>query len=52
MSDYTDTIEKFLKGEMTHKEEMHFYNHLKTNTKMHLQAYIITMLIKFANKSL
>lgn len=52
MEDYTDTIERYLKGDMTHKEEMGFYNHLKTNTKMHLQAYIITMLIKIAKKTL
>ena len=47
MTDYTDIIEKFLRGQMSRHEENDFKDQLKSNELMHLQAFIISQLIKY-----
>lgn len=47
MTDYTDTIEKFLRGQMSAQEENDFKAGLETNTDMRLQADSIAALINF-----
>ncbi len=47
MTDYTDIIEKFLRGQMSRHEENDFKDQLKSNELMHLQAIIISQLIKY-----
>ena len=50
MKDYTDKIEKYLRGQMSHEEEMDFKNRVKSNALMRLQTYLITMIIGGINK--
>lgn len=45
MIDYTDRIEKYLRGRMAYKEETNFKNDLKTNTALRAQAHVISVLI-------
>lgn len=47
MTDYTDTIEKFLRGQMSTQEENVFKAGLETNADMRLQAGSIAALINF-----
>ena len=46
MKDYTNKIEKFLRGQMNHEEESVFKRHIKKNVFMRLQARLLTMVIK------
>jgi len=47
MTDHTDIIEKYLRGQMSQQEETYFKGQLKSNKLMHLQAIIISQLIKY-----
>ena len=46
MKDYTEDIEKFLKGQMSKQEEDYFKSELKLNSALHLQVFAIVVLIK------
>lgn len=46
MKDEIDKIEKYLRGQMSHEEEMDFKNKVKSNALIRLQANFITMLIR------
>ena len=46
MKDYTNKIEKYLRGQMSHEEEMDFKNRVKSNALMRLQASVVTMIIR------
>ena len=46
MEDYTDTIERYLRGQMRQSEILEFHNKLKANNSMRLQAYAIIVIIK------
>lgn len=46
MKDYINKIEKYLRGQMSHEEEMNFKNKVKYNSLLRLQASFVTMLIK------
>lgn len=46
MADYTDIIEKFLRGQMSQSEVLEFINKLKVNHSMRLQAYAIIVIVK------
>ena len=46
MADYTDVIEKFLRGQMSQSEILEFHNKLKANNSIRLQAYAIVVIIK------
>ena len=45
MIDYTNRIEKYLRGRMAYKEETNFKNDLKTNTVLRAQAHVISALV-------
>ncbi len=45
MIDYTNRIEKYLRGRMAYKEETNFKNDLKTNTGLRAQAHTISVLV-------
>ena len=46
MIDYTDDIERFLRGHMNIQEEKNFLEELKTTQTMRLQALIMSSIIK------
>ena len=46
MKDYTNKIEKYLRGQMSHEEEARFEETVKSNAFMHSQASFMTMLIR------
>lgn len=46
MANYTDTIEKFLKGQMNLQEEACFKNKMKQDNTMIRQALALIVLIK------
>ena len=46
MKDYTDKIEMYLRGQMSHEEEMDFKNKVRSNALIRLQASIVTMIIR------
>ena len=46
MADYTDTIEKFLKGQMNKTEEACFRNKMRQDNTMIRQALAFVILIK------
>ena len=46
MKDYTNKIEKYLRGQMSHEEEFDFKNNVKSNALIRLQASIMTMIIR------
>ena len=46
MKDYTNKIEKYLRGQMSHEEEMDFKNKVRSNALIRLQASIMTMLLR------
>ena len=47
MTDYTDIIEKFLRGQMSQHEENDFKAGLESNKDMRFQACSIAALIKY-----
>ena len=46
MADYTDVIEKFLKGQMNQQEEARFRNKMRQDNTMIRQAIALVILIK------
>ena len=46
MKDYTNKIEKYLRGQMDQEEEMDFKNKVRSNDLIRLQASIVTMIIR------
>lgn len=46
MKDYTNKIEKYLRGQMSHEEEARFEEKVKSNALIHSQARFVTMLIR------
>lgn len=46
MKDYTNKIEKYLRGQMSHEEEMDFKNKVRSNAFIRIQAGIVTLLIR------
>lgn len=46
MADYTDMIDRFLKGQMNKQEERVFKSELKSNTALRFQGFIVTGIIK------
>ena len=46
MKDYTNKIEKYLRGKMNLQEEDAFIKDIKSNKRMGLQSYIIAKIIK------
>jgi hypothetical protein len=46
MTDYTEIIEKYLRGQMSRQEEKDFKVKLKWNSSMRFQAFCITTIIK------
>ena len=49
MADYTDMIDRFLKGQMNQQEEGVFKSKLKSNSILRMQAYTVTTIIKMRN---
>lgn len=49
MTDHTDIIEKFLRGQMTQQEEIDFRELLRSNIEMCKEAYVIASLFKFGD---
>ena len=50
MKDYTDKIEKFLRGQMSHEEESDFKNKIRTNASIHFQVRLIVLMLKLFEK--
>ena len=50
MEEYIDKIEKFLRGQMTEKEEQNFKNELPTNAHLHSFALLIASVLKALRK--
>lgn len=46
MKDYTNKIEKYLRGQMSHEEETKFEEKVKSDALIRLQASIMTMFIR------
>ena len=46
MKDYTNKIEQYLRGLMSHDEETRFEEKVKSNTLLHFQASVMAMLIR------
>lgn len=46
MKDYTNKIEKYLRGQMSHEEETRFEETVKSNALICFQAGFMAMLIK------
>ena len=46
MKDYTDKIEKYLRGQMGHEEEAKFEKNVRSNALMRFQASVMAMLIR------
>ena len=46
MKDYTNKIEKYLRGQMSHEEEARFEQKVKSNALNRYKAGIMTMLIR------
>lgn len=46
MKDFTNKIEKYLRGQMSHEEEDKLKEKIKFNTILRLQVGFITILIK------
>lgn len=46
MADYTDIIEKFLKGQMSKQEESCFRNKMRQDNTIIHQAFALVILIK------
>ena len=46
MMEYSDQIEKFLRGQMNQKEESAFKTSLKTDARLHSFAFIVAYLLK------
>jgi len=46
MEEYIESIEKFLRGQMSEKEEAFFKASLKTNVRLHSFAFIVAYMMK------
>ncbi len=46
MKDYTNKIEKYLRGQMSHEEETRFEKKVRSDALIRLQASIMTMFIR------
>lgn len=46
MTDYTNKIEKYLRGQMSHEEEAKFEEMIRSNALIRFQVDTITKLIK------
>ena len=46
MKDYTNKIEKYLRGQMSHEEEARFEKKVRSNARIRFQVDTITKLIK------
>jgi hypothetical protein len=46
MENHINQIEKFLRGQMSEKEEAFFKASLKTNVRLHSFAFIVAYLLK------
>lgn len=46
MKDYTNKIEKYLRGQMNHEEEAKFEETVKSNTLLRFQARVMAILIR------
>lgn len=46
MKDYTNKIEKYLRGQMSHEEEARFEKKVRSNALIRLQASFITIFIR------
>ena len=46
MKDYTNKIEKYLRGQMSHEEEARFEETVKSNALVRFQAGFMAMLIR------
>ena len=46
MKDYTNKIEKYLRGQMNHEEETRFEETVKSNALVRFQAGIMAMLMR------
>ena len=46
MEEYIELIEKFLRGQMSEKEEAFFKASLKTNGRLHSFAFIVAYMMK------
>ena len=46
MKDYTNKIEKYLRGQMSHEEEARFEEKVKSNALVRFQAGFMAMLIR------
>ncbi len=50
MEEYIDKIDRFLRGQMTEKEEQNFKNELPTNSHLHSFALLIASILKALRK--
>lgn len=46
MKDYINKIEKYLRGQMSHEEEVRFENKVRSNALIRFQAGFMAMLIR------
>lgn len=46
MKDYTNKIEKYLRGQMSHDEEEYFKNNVRSKKRIRSQAYLTIMLMR------
>lgn len=46
MKDYTNKIEQYLRGQMSHEEEARFEETVKSNALIRFQARVMAMLIR------
>lgn len=51
MKDYTNKIEKYLRGQMNHEEEMNFKNKIRAKGVICSQTFLVTLLIKHLGKA-
>ena len=51
MMEYVDQIEKFLRGQMSQREEMIFRASLITNPRFRLYAFIMAIMLRKYKKS-
>ena len=50
MKDYTNKIEKYLRGQMSQEDEEHFKNDVRLKKHICFQAYLTTLLMKTYRK--
>lgn len=46
MKDYTNKIEKYLRGQMSHEEEARFEKKVRSNARIRFQVGFMAMLIR------